>query len=284
MSPRLLRLILSTALMWTTAGNAVDLKWEITPYGRRAQLTVPAQGKPGFTLVPATETGVRFTNVLSDARAAENQIRLNGAGLALGDVDGDGLCDIYLCGLENHNVLYHNLGNWRFEDITQQAGVTCEGQYSTGAALVDVDGDGHLDLLVNGVGTGTRLFINDGKGHFAESLNSGLLRKYGATTMALADIDGNGTLDLYVANYRAETVRSTGYMTLKAGNRTMIRPEDRDRLELTPEGRVLELGEPDVLYLNDGHGRFTAVSWTDGRFRDEQGRPLQKAPLDWGLT
>jgi len=99
MSPRLLRWILSAALMWTTAGNAVDLKWEITPYGRRAQLTVPAQGKPGFTLVPATETSVHFTNVLSDARAAENQIRLNGAGLALGDVDGDGLCDIYLCGL-----------------------------------------------------------------------------------------------------------------------------------------------------------------------------------------
>jgi hypothetical protein len=247
-------------------------------------LSVPAGGKPGFTLMPASETGIQFTNVLSDARAAENQIRLNGSGVALGDVDGDGLCDIYLCGLENRNALYRNLGNWRFEDITQEAGVGCEGQYSTGAVLVDVDGDGNLDLLVNGVGTGTRLFINDGKGHFKESNESGLIHKYGATTMALADIDGDGALDLYVANYRTETVRSTGYMILRAGEKMMVRPEDRDRLGITPEGRVLEFGEPDVLYLNDGHGHFTQASWTDGRFRDEQGKPLQKAPLDWGLT
>lgn len=271
-------------LFFATSLGAGDLRWEVGPYGRRAPLPVPSQGKPGFTLLPASETGVSFTNVLSDARAVENQIRLNGAGLALGDVDGDGLCDIYLCGLENHNVLYHNLGNWKFEDVTGQAGVGCEGQYSTGAVLADVNGDGSLDLLVNGVGTGTRLFLNDGKGHFTESKNSGLLRKYGATSMALADIDGDGALDLYVANYRTETVRTTGYMILRAGDRPMARPEDRDHLEVTPDGHVLELGEPDALYLNDGHGHFNLVSWTDGRFRDEQGRQLAKAPLDWGLT
>lgn len=263
---------------------AADLKWEPAVYGRRAPLAVPVQGKAGFTLMPAKDTGVLFTNVLTDQKAAENQIRLNGAGVALGDVDGDGLCDIYLCGLENHNALYHNLGNWRFEEITDQAGVGCEGQYSTGAVLVDVNGDGSLDLLVNGIGTGTRLFINDGHGHFKESQDSGLVRKYGATSMALADIDGDGDLDLYVANYRTETVRSTGYMVLRDGDRIMPLPQDRDRLEITPEGRVLEFGEPHVLYLNDGRGHFTPVSWTDGRFRDEQGHPLQKAPLDWGLT
>jgi hypothetical protein len=283
--PRRLWLLLPFVLLWeTTAVFAAELKWEQIPAGRRAILSVPAQGKAGFTLMPANQTGVLFTNVLSDARAAENQIRLNGSGVALGDVDGDGLPDIYLCGLENRNALYHNLGNWRFEDVTDQARVSCEGQFSTGAVLVDVDGDGSLDLLVNGVGTGTRLFINDGKGHFRESAESGLVRKYGATTLALGDIDGDGDLDLYVANYRSETVRSTGYMILKAGNRSMVRPEDRDRLEITPEGRVLELGEPHVLYLNDGHGHFTPVPWTGGRFRDERGQPLQKAPLDWGLT
>ena len=265
--------------------GAADLKWEVTQYGRRAPLTVPAQGKAGFTLLRPGETGVNFTNILTDARAAENQIRLNGAGVALGDVDGDGLCDIYLCGLENRNALYHNLGNWRFEDVTDRAGVGCEGQFSTGAVLVNVDGDGALDLLVNGIGTGTRLFLNDGHGHFRESQESGLVRKYGATSMALADIDGDGNLDLYVANYRAETIRTTGYMLLRdENNRVMPLPQDRDRLEITPEGRVLEFGEPHILYLNDGHGHFTQTSWTDGRFKDEQGRPLQKAPLDWGLT
>lgn len=276
--------LFATVLCNALGAPAPELKWEVSAQGRRAKLAVPSQGQPGFTLMPANETGVRFTNVLTDARAAENQIRLNGAGLALGDVDGDGLCDIYLCGLENHNVLYRNLGNWRFQEITEASGVACAGQYSTGAALADVNGDGHLDLLVNGIGTGTRLFINDGKGHFQEEQNSGLLRKYGATTLALADIDGDGDLDLYVANYRAETVRTTGYMILKAGDRTMIRPEDKDRLEVTPDGHIFELGEPDVLYLNDGHGHFTPVSWTDGHFRDERGQVLPKPPLDWGLT
>lgn len=247
-------------------------------------MQVPREGKPGFTLLPAAETGVVFTNVLSDARAAENQIRLNGSGVALGDVDGDGLCDIYLCGLENRNALYRNLGNWRFKDVTEEAGVACEGQYSTGAVLADVNGDGALDLLVNGVGTGTRLFINDGHGHFSESQDSGLVRKYGATSMALADIDGDGNLDLYVANYRTETIRSTGYMVIRDGDKIMPLPQDRERLEITPEGRVLESGEPHILYLNDGKGHFKPVSWTEGRFRDEQGHPLQKAPLDWGLT
>ena len=264
--------------------TASDLAWQDRPGYRFAPVPVPKSGQSGFTLMATAQTGVHFTNVLSDARAAENQIRLNGSGVALGDVDGDGLSDIYLCGLENRNVLYRNLGNWQFEDVTDQTGVGCDGQFSTGAALADVDGDGDLDLLVNGIGNGTRLFRNDGKGHFTESNTSGLLRKYGATTLALADIDGDGDLDLYVANYRPDTVRSTGYFLLKAGNRTSIRPEDRDRLEMTPDGRIFELGEPDVLYLNDGHGQFTPASWTDGRFRDAAGLPLQQAPLDWGLT
>jgi hypothetical protein len=250
-----------------------------------ARAAEPAPSRTvGFTLMPSSQTGIVFTNVLSDARAAENQIRMNGSGVALGDVDGDGLCDIYLCRLEGGNVLYHNLGNWRFEDITAAAGVVCEGQYSTGAVFADVDGDGHLDLLVNGIGTGTRLFMNNGKGVFTERADSGLIRRFGATTLTLADIDGDGDLDLYVANYRTTTIRSTGFASLRLGNKRMALPEDRDHIEFTPEGRVLEHGEPDVLYLNDGTGHFTPVSWTDGRFLDEDGKPLTKPPFDWGLT
>src|SRR6266567_1354820 len=65
---------------------------------------------------------------------------------------------------------------------------------------------GDLDLLVNSLGGGTRLFLNDGKGHFTESTNSGLTRRFGSTSLALADIDGNGTLDLYVANYATSKI------------------------------------------------------------------------------
>ncbi len=262
------------------------LAWADLPSdGFRARsLPLPASGRAGFTLLPPAQTGLSFTNVLSDAKAAENQIRLNGSGLVLGDVDGDGWCDLYLCGLENGNVLFKNLGEWRFTNITARAGVACEGQYSTGATLADVDGDGDLDLLVNGVGTGTRLFLNDGRGGFTEVTDSGLNRDRGATTSALADMDGDGDLDLYVANYRTTTIRTTGFAMLNVGGRRMIRPEDRDRLELTPQGRVLEHGEPDFLYRNEGGGRFAPVSWTDGTFLDEEGRPLRRPPADWSLS
>src|SRR6185503_13418119 len=99
--------------------------------------------------------------------------------------DGDGWCDIYLCQLEGPNALFRNLGNWKFADITAPAGIACAEQYSTGAVFAD----GDLDLLVNGIGTGTRLFFNDGKGRFTESTASGLARRTGATSMALADVD-----------------------------------------------------------------------------------------------
>src|SRR5437870_2916176 len=99
------------------------------------------------------------------------------AGVACGDVDGDGWCDIYLCGLKNGNRLYRNLGQWKFEDITESAGVAGTNQYSAGAVFADVDGDGSLDLLVTGLGVGTTLFLNDGKGHFHEAAASGLVRK-----------------------------------------------------------------------------------------------------------
>ncbi|HYV34060.1 MAG TPA: FG-GAP-like repeat-containing protein, partial [Gemmataceae bacterium] len=125
-----------------------------------------------------------------------NAVAHNGSGVAIGDVDGDGWQDIYLCNLQGLNRLYRNLGEWRFEkmDLGEAA---CVGQFSTGATFADVDGDGDLDLLVNGISTGTRLFLNDGKGSFTEVKNSGLSRTASATSLALADIDGDGDLDLY---------------------------------------------------------------------------------------
>jgi hypothetical protein len=221
---------------------------------------------------------------LSPENAAQNQIRLNGSGVALGDIDGDGLCDIFVCSLEGRLALFRNLGGWRFTNVTAAAGLDLPGNFSTGAALADVDGDGSLDLLINGIGTGTRLFLNDGHGHFSEAKDSGLSHEFGAMTCALGDIDGNGTLDLYVANYRTTTVRTTGFGLLNVGGHRMIRPEDKGHLELAPGGRVLENGEPHILYRNDGHGHFTALPWTDGTFLDESGHALSGAPLDWGLS
>src|SRR5439155_1546347 len=119
---------------------------------RSAELQVPASGKPGFVQLPPATTGIYFTNHLAVERYVTNQIYLNGSGVAAGDVDGDGLVDLYFCGLDNRNFLYRNLGNWKFEDITEQAGVACANLDATAAALADVDGDGDLDLIVNSVG------------------------------------------------------------------------------------------------------------------------------------
>jgi hypothetical protein len=251
---------------------------------RRATLLVSQGQGEGFHLLPARETGVHFVNQLSDQNAANNQILLNGSGVAIGDVDGDGLPDIYLCGLDGPNALFRNLGSLRFEDITHAAGVACPEDFATGAALVDIDGDSDNDLLVNAVGTGTRLFLNNGKARFEEKKESGLLRRFGATSMALADVDGDGDLDLYVANYRTTTIRTTGFALLNVGGRKMIRPEDRNDLEMTSEGKVLEHGEPHGFYLNAGAGDFQRVSWLEGAFLDDEGRPIKATPRDWGLT
>lgn len=240
----------------------------------------------GLKRLPPETTGVSFTNTLGDQVAAANQIRLNGSGVALADFDGDGLCDIYLCALEGGNALFRNLGDWRFTNVTASAfgSLPRDLADSTGAVSADIDGDGDADLLVNGIGRGTRLFMNDGKGRFAEKTDAGLSGKGGAASMALADIDGDGDLDLYVANYRTTTLRTTGLELLNINGRRSVKPEDRDMIELAPDGRVLEHGEADMLYRNEGGGRFSPVSWTSGAFLDEDGKPLTKPPFDWGLS
>jgi hypothetical protein len=235
---------------------------------------------------------VSFTNSLQPLISANNQILENGAGVALGDADGDGRCDIFLCGSERPSALYRNAGNWKFEDITAAAGagLDCRGQFTTGAALADVDGDGDLDLLVNGIGVGTRLFLNDGRGHFTEDNQSGLTRTYAATSLALADLDGDGDLDLYVCNYRTSSARDDPNAprptARRVGNQILVSPADRFTGFARSDGtiEVTEKGEPDILYLNNGKGKFQSVSWTGGAFRDENGQALRAPPEDWALS
>ena len=147
--------------------------WQAGKGFRCAELTVPLRGDSGFDLLPATATGIRFTNVLALDRHLTNQLLLNGSGVAAGDVDGDGWCDLYFCGLDGPNVLYRNLGDWKFQDITEAAGVACPKLDATGAALADFDGDHDLDLIVNSMGGGTHILLNDGQGRFTNGHPTG---------------------------------------------------------------------------------------------------------------
>ena len=177
-------------------------------------------GKPGFTLMNPKKTGVTFANVLQGDAYLTNAVAHNGTGVAIGDVDGDGWQDIYLCSLQGPNRLYRNLGHWRFEEM-ELGDAACAEQLSTGATFADVDGDGDLDLLVNGIAAGTRLFLNDGKGKFSAPKEfktaSG---NYGVT---LCDLDRDGKLDVVTANYRDRSIsvlKGVGDGTFHSANTT----------------------------------------------------------------
>src|SRR5919108_3966196 len=273
---------------WATAVGAAD-----TPGTQSRELALARSTGVGFTLLAPESTGVQFTNWISAQRHLTNQILLNGSGAALGDADGDGLCDVYLCRLEGANALYRNLGDWKFQDVTEAAGVGCADVHATGAAFADLDGDGDLDLVVNTVGGGTHVFFNHGKGRF--ELRARLNGDKGGTSLAFADVDGDGFLDFYVANYRTSglmdmpNARATfkqveGRVIVETvDGRPTTEPELKDRFVIGPRG-IEEQGEADALFRNQRGTNFTPVPFTGGAFLDEEGRALGAPPLDWGLA
>lgn len=242
-------------------------------------------GPAGFALLGPEQSGIAFTNSIAEAAAAANRVLYNGSGVAVGDFDQDGLPDVYFCSLNGRNTLYRNLGGFRFADVTEERGLKRDKRYYRGAVFADVNGDGWPDLLVCVLGGGVECFLNDGLGKFTDATaNARTASPFASTTLTLADVDGNGTLDVYVANNRTEDIRDRGQVDLQLVNGKMtVPPALKDRLVIA-DGQVLEYGEPDQLYLNDGTGRFTPVSWTGGRFRNEKGGPLTEPPLDWGLS
>ena len=262
-------------------------------------LSVRSRGGPGFDELSPSRTGIRFTNSVTIDSALWNRHLAQGGGVALGDVDGDGLPDVYLTSNQGSNALYRNLGDFHFEDITARAGVALTGRHSTGAVFADVDGDGHLDLLVSTLGGGVALFMNDGHGVFTErTRDAGLGSPAGSMTMTLTDVDGDGHLDLYVANYKTRSAMDV-YPPQERTFDSVIHEVRHGHWEVVPKFRkdyrvvdrpeynlvsMQQRADPDGFYLNDGKGHFTLVPWTSGRFRDEDGRPLAAAPEYFGLS
>lgn len=147
----------------------------------------------------------------------------NGGGVAIGDINNDGLMDIYFTGNLVDNQLYLNKGNWQFEDITVKAGVACPGVWSSGATFADVNGDGLLDLYVcksgkpGGDNRYNELFINNGDLTFTEKSKEFGLDITGLSThAAFFDYDKDGDLDCYVLT---NSLKSIGGFDLVKGQR-----------------------------------------------------------------
>ena len=250
----------------------------------------PNSNSVGLELIPNSLSGVNFTNTVSQKELQKNRLYEDGSGVAIGDVNQDGWEDIFFASMSGDNRLYLNLGDWRFEDITQLSGLSEPGLFCSGATWMDVDGDSDLDLVLNTTGTGSRLYLNDGQGRFQHAANAGLRNWGGARTSAAADVDRDGDLDLYVAHYRNKSAKDDPVrmrLTQVGGKfEVPLRHRNRFTAETGVDGGValIELGEPDALYLNDGNGRFTESDWTDGRWLDSQGAPLKESPKDWGLS
>jgi hypothetical protein len=278
-------------------GEQAQAPWHQEQGYRWRELRV-AGGTPGFTAIAPSRSGIQADNTVPDSVLLGNRILAQGAGVCLGDVDEDGRVDVFLARTVRPNTLYRNLGDWRFADITDSAGVAAPGRHSTGCAFADVDGDGHLDLVLLATTGPNAVFLGNGAGRFTERRDLGLdPGGKGGTTLALADVDGDGALDLFVGNYKpytpvdrySATQRAFGNITRQTGpDRYEVNPEYRDDFKLVQRpdvGLALSMrAEPDEFYRNDGTGHFQRERLTAGRFRDALGRPIVEEPESFTLA
>jgi hypothetical protein len=250
-------------------------------------------GRVGFRTVDADESGATFRNELSVASAAENQVLLNGSGVAAGDFDLDGFTDLYFCGLESDNVLYRNLGGFRFQPVKDNGVTSCPGVPSTSSTFADLNGDGYLDILVGTLGQGLIVLMNDKRGGFSKSaiaLPEGDSLAIYSTPMT--DIDRDGDLDVYLATYRSTSIRNNPGLKFKLGfanNEQTLESVtdsktgaqyDNGRFYIR-DGEVLEAGTPDYLLLNDGTGKFRVT--TLSQFQANAPGDEVATARNWGL-
>ena len=237
--------VLATLMFLLAAGpmRSAPLQ-ESSPFHPRS--AAPVDGKL-FTTMSPSETGVKTKNLYSDpamwgSRYSIFALGSTGTGVAIGDVDGDGLPDIYVVNKCAENRLYRNLGQFRFEDITERAGVAVPiGEWSQAAAFADVNNDGNLDLYVTRTGAPNLLFMNTGEGHFVErAAAAGVAVTDGSGMAAFSDYDRDGWLDFFLQTNLLDEIQHPA-------------------------------GQRDYLFHNNRDGTFTNVTAAAGLFGETHG-------------
>ena len=226
----------------------------------------PAAAPTLFELLAPEVTGVTFANTLPEDTTFNILNYLyyyNGGGVAAGDVNGDGLPDLYFTSNTGKNHLYLNKGNYRFEDVTDRAGVAGAGGWTTGVTMADVDGDGRLDIYVSGVSYLTKhghnvLYMNNGDGTFSDRTEASGLAFAGYSTQAVFfDYDGDGDLDMYLLNHSTHTERTIG----QRADRHVRHPRAGDKLFRNDGGHFVDVSEHAGIYGGvEGFGLGVVVS------------------------
>lgn len=177
--------------------------------------------KKRFELMDNASIGIEFSNDIQnkeDFNIFKYRNFYNGGGVGLGDINNDGLIDVFFTSNMGSNKLFLNKGNWKFEDISEQAGIGGKGKWGTGVVMVDLNLDGLLDIYVcnagfqKGVNTENDLYINQGNNTFKEAAKAYGLNDDGYTThAAFLDYDMDGDLDCYILNNSFIPVNTLNY-------------------------------------------------------------------------
>jgi enediyne biosynthesis protein E4 len=208
-----------------------------------------------FRLLPSSQTGITFNNKVADTK--ENNIFkyrnfYNGGGVAIGDVNNDGRPDIFFTSNQHENQLYLNKGDWKFEEVADKSGLISSHHWHTGVTMVDINGDGWLDIYVCNGGDipgddrANELYINQRNGQFKEEAHAYGLDDHGISTQAIFfDYDHDGDLDCFILNNSNKSVESFGY---SPDLRKIRDPENGDRLYRNDNGHFTDVSREAGIY------------------------------------